>query len=226
MSLINDALKRASAKSTARPANPDLPQGVPVLQPAPDQKPALTVPVLGLILLAALLIIAFFFMRSKEPVQQASATTAQPGAAPASSPPATALPKAAAPTPEAPAASQTTPAANAVLNPLQRAAAVANKISAQNDEGVAAAQSISTPAAAPPAPIAAPVRTAPPVEQAPAPPSFKLQAIFYRLNNPTAVINGKTVRQGESVSGAKVLAIQRNAVELDLNGHRQTLSLK
>lgn len=220
MSLINDALKRASARASA-PANPDLPAGIPVLQPAPDQKRGSALPILVLVVLAAVLVAAFFMMRGKPAETQAKGPP-QPSAPQ----PAAAKSETAAPAPGAGAG---------LANSLKQAAAVADKVSDLNKEGIAAAEAVAASAPAAPQPVTAPapapIATAAPVVAAQAPkpaepPVFKLQAIFFRLNNPSAVINGKTIRKGDILDGAKILDIQRNAVELELSGARQTLSLR
>jgi hypothetical protein len=56
-------------------------------------------------------------------------------------------------------------------------------------------------------------------------PELKLQGIFYRLKNSSAMINGKTVNVGESVSGAKVISIDRYQVVIEFEGERKTLML-
>jgi hypothetical protein len=59
-------------------------------------------------------------------------------------------------------------------------------------------------------------------------PALKLQAIFYRLNKPSAVINGTTVHVGDTLkdTSAKVAAIERTNVTLEVAGHPVVLSLK
>jgi hypothetical protein len=73
---------------------------------------------------------------------------------------------------------------------------------------------ISTPTAAPERPVpkssgperpVAPV--AAPVIVAEAPPSLKLQAIFFTPGRSSAIISGKTVRAGDAVAGFRVAAI-------------------
>lgn len=64
----------------------------------------------------------------------------------------------------------------------------------------------------------------PPVD--PGPPPLKLQGIFYRPSNPTAMINGKTVGIGELVSGARVLKIDRQEVTLERAGKLEILTLE
>ncbi|HEY2951855.1 MAG TPA: hypothetical protein VGK40_04685 [Verrucomicrobiae bacterium] len=59
----------------------------------------------------------------------------------------------------------------------------------------------------------------------PATPTFKLQGVFYRPSNPSAVINGKVVYVGDKVGQARVLAIERDEVLIENDGQRTVLSL-
>jgi len=80
--------------------------------------------------------------------------------------------------------------------------------------------------AAAPAPAPAPQAVvAKPELPKPVFPELKLQGIFYRLNNPSALVSGKNVRVGDSVQGVKIIAIERASVTLDFKGERKTLSL-
>lgn len=66
-----------------------------------------------------------------------------------------------------------------------------------------------------------------PVSAREAPPAnrFRLQGIFYRPSSPSAVINSKTVYVGDSVADAKVKSIGQNSVVLDLGSQTQVLTL-
>jgi hypothetical protein len=55
--------------------------------------------------------------------------------------------------------------------------------------------------------------------------TFKLQGIFYRPSNPSAVVNTKTVFIGDVVNEAKVTAIDRQSVTLVLEGQTKVLTL-
>ena len=57
-------------------------------------------------------------------------------------------------------------------------------------------------------------------------PELKLQAIFYRLRNPTVLINGKTLGKGEEIEGARVSDIERLSVAVEWNGEKKTLKLE
>ena len=78
-----------------------------------------------------------------------------------------------------------------------------------------------------PTPAPAEVTPAAPVEE-PAKPvaaTYRLQGIFYRPSNPSAVVNNKTVFLGDSVSGSRVKAIDRQSVTLERDGTTQVLTL-
>ena len=55
---------------------------------------------------------------------------------------------------------------------------------------------------------------------------FKLQGIFYRKSNPSAVINGKTLRKGDKIDGARVVSIDRQSVKLMRTNQAIVLTLK
>jgi hypothetical protein len=87
----------------------------------------------------------------------------------------------------------------------------------------------STPAPAP-APVA-PVAPATPVAAAPSgpPPKFpalRLQSIFYRPSNPSVMINGRTLYVDDEIQGVKVADIQPANVTLVLSGYTNVLTLR
>ena len=57
-------------------------------------------------------------------------------------------------------------------------------------------------------------------------PTFKLQGIFYRSANPSAMVNGKSVFVGDRVSGATVKGIDRQSVALEYEGQTKILTLE
>jgi hypothetical protein len=63
---------------------------------------------------------------------------------------------------------------------------------------------------------AEPVTNPPAVAQSPKPEpiTYRLQSIFYRVKDPSAVINGKTIFLGDRVGGARVLAIGQDSVTI------------
>ena len=56
--------------------------------------------------------------------------------------------------------------------------------------------------------------------------NFKLQGIFYRPSSPSAVVNARTVFIGDSVGSAKVRAIDERSVTLDIAGETRVLTLR
>ena len=87
---------------------------------------------------------------------------------------------------------------------------------------VVAATPLTDPAVVVPTPATNPVVPPPPIE----PPPLKLQGIFYRVSNPTAMINGKTLGIGESTAGTRVLKIERQHVTVERNGKQEVLTLE
>ncbi len=74
-------------------------------------------------------------------------------------------------------------------------------------------------------PTRPPAYTAPPAAAGAKGRAFRLSAVFLGPGRPRAVINGRTVRVGEQVDGARVIAIERHRVVLARNGGRLTLRL-
>ncbi|MCF7765217.1 MAG: hypothetical protein K9N62_16240 [Verrucomicrobia bacterium] len=57
-------------------------------------------------------------------------------------------------------------------------------------------------------------------------PPLKLQGIFFRLHNPSVLINNRTLFIGSKVDGVTVTEIKRTKVVLELGGARKELFLK
>lgn len=198
MSLINDALKRASGSKP--PANDGSMQPVPESNNNTSPWPV----ILCIVGIGALLGAGGFWLKSKgtpppEVVspQQSSAqlTAASPRKADESAP---------AQTIAAPKKEQMTlPAASPPI-PVQSSLGVTNRAAVEDKVE----------------------RAQPETTAAPAEPAFRLQAIYYRFRNPSAVVNGKTVQVGDTVDGATILAIERTSVELEQNGKRSRISLQ
>jgi hypothetical protein len=193
MSLINDALKRATGKPVARP---DLPAAIPIMRSAQEERRGKSGLIISLIFIAGLGTARFWYCQQPAPARvQAPLDAAKP-------------------------------APHAASNPVQRAATVLENVSARNAEGTAVAESIVAAAPVPAPPIAAATPAPPPAAVAPL--SFqelKLQAIYFRLKDPTALINGQTVAAGQTIGGAKVLAIQRTSVDVEIQGARKSLKM-
>jgi len=60
----------------------------------------------------------------------------------------------------------------------------------------------------------------------PAFPPVRLQGIFYRPRRPSVMINSKTVAVGDKLGSVKVLAITRDSVTLQWNGETKVLTLE
>ena len=60
---------------------------------------------------------------------------------------------------------------------------------------------------------------------APVPEPLQLQAILRSADSARAVINGQTLRVGERVAGARVVAIGARSVSIERQGKRSTLHL-
>lgn len=56
-------------------------------------------------------------------------------------------------------------------------------------------------------------------------PQLKLQSIVYRLSKPAVVINGEMLYTGDTIKGARVVKIERMAVTLEWRGETNVLSL-
>ena len=54
---------------------------------------------------------------------------------------------------------------------------------------------------------------------------LKVQGIFYRARDPSAIINGQTVTVGDHIGTAKVVAIERQSVTVEIAQERKVLSL-
>jgi hypothetical protein len=54
--------------------------------------------------------------------------------------------------------------------------------------------------------------------------SLTVQGIFYKTNDPSAIVNGKTVFVGDTVGAARVVAIERQSVTVELAEGRKVLN--
>lgn len=200
MSLINDALKRANQNSAAAPAPSSAPPSMVVAGSAPVRRGgsswAMPALVVGMIGCSA-----FFFWKWRQSSQAAPIPAA--AMAPAETSAQVVAPSAAPHVPGVPTQPAPAPTVTAAT-PLPPAAPA--------------------PAAVSPIPPTAPA--APVLETAlPDTTPIRLQAILYRLRNPTAILNGRTLEIGQSVAGARLVDIQRSHVVIERHGQRQTLEL-
>jgi hypothetical protein len=223
MSLINDALRRASeiAPPAALPPATLPPAMIPPPPPGPapaapqfnELRPAETKPAihrspvfLGVLALLLVCAIGFFFWNRKHQAALAKKDTLRPILVTSSS----ALKTVA----DAPLLAATTKGTGA--------APVAGR--ASNAPAGTARAAIASLAAAPTTAVAAAAAPAP----APAPvfPPLRLQSVFYRSNNPLVMINGKMLAVNDQVQGVTVAAIDSSSVTLVLSGRTNVLTLR
>jgi hypothetical protein len=196
MSLINDALKRATnrRRTVIQPGN-----GTAPIAPFLDGRLSRQAGVLPIIIVLLVIVAAGYggwvWWQKKN------------------APPATTT------------ASKTKPPAPATNNPIARAKATLEKVQDQNQEGERTAEAMK--ATNPPAAATTPTTTAVVNAQPSTPGDLRLQAVFFRLKKPSAVINGKTVFEGDEVEGARVLKIERKLVQVQQqDGSTKTLALQ
>ena len=203
MSLINDALKRATQSPASSPTAP-APQPKTPMQPVDYQNRANGLP--WYFLPVVLLILAgscWFVVKGI----QGNRAAAPPLAVQAREPQ---------PAPSAGAPAETTFATEAALpvdTSSAQPAAIPNRNFSLDDAPPAGT--------APPTP--APDATATPVETTK--PAFRLQGIFYRTVNPSAMVNGKNVNIGSRIGAATVKSITRDSVTLEADGQTTVLTL-
>lgn len=215
MSLINDALKRArTSPAPATPVSADATM-IPVAAPVVSVPKTSRTPVgliAGMVLCAG--VAGWFFFKWRE----ASTATKPTGQS-------TAMASVEKPKP----APQAAPATPNVTKPVAQEPAVAP---VQTKPAVVVAAPVATPVvsapaiaqAAPPKPASAPA----PFVTANSPallPELKLQAIVFRMKNPSALINGRHVEVGDDVSGVRIAEIQRTTVFIEWQGKKLPLRL-
>jgi hypothetical protein len=228
MSLINDALKRANTQKAPPPGA--VPEDGARMLPAVREEPAGSNPLLlyvgiALIVLAVGVFALSFGLRDR-PTESTQAKTSLTVASNVSlSAPLTQI--AAAPTPAIPEPAAPT------SEQIDRARATIVQTETKASSPVVASPTPAILAAAPaavsapqPSVAAAPAAQTPAVTAPPSFPAFKLQAIYYRMKGPTVVIDGRTLRVGDRISEARVLAIERMRVEMEWRGERRWFSLQ
>ena len=232
MSLINDALKRArlgQKKSDDSP--PETPPETP-LEPAesgstPKRSPVILIVICILLLSCGLWFVWKWWNSPAQPALPELAQTTLTNVAP------TTVTNAAPASSEAqvPLVEQAETATNEVE------VGVADAISTSTETNAAMALEESEPVSAPVETnvqeiVAAtpPEPTEPTVVLQPSRPvtfpPLKLQGIFFRMENPSVLINNLTLFIGDQVAGVSVVQIQRTKVTLELNGARKELFLK
>lgn len=243
MSLINDALKRASNnKRDSNDLSPMQPAQLRQRNRRPGGGVGMTIILICFVIAGAATLGAWAYWNK----QYKTPTIDKPAHAVKT-----------APAPDAQATAAAAAAAAAAKtnnNPIARAANTLRKVEANNNDGEKVADSMKAPVAAAvpaPAPTQTPVASAPkptpttaatvattpaPTQTRPAAPAQpaaaapagpKLQAIFFRPNNPTAIINGKTVREGDEIAGGyEVKEIKRQSVRIQKGADARELPLR
>lgn len=208
MSMINDALRRASNVTAPQPlaesgaAPPPLPSGgfntftelPPLVEQPPAKKTSLPLLLLALFLFcAAAAAGVYLWERSRTPV----------------------LPK--------------KDAKGQIVASVVPAPKVADAPTTAKPATVAAAATATAaPAAAPQKAAAAPVSTAPAAVPAANVtfPQLRLQSIYYKPASPSVMINGRTLYVNDQVQGVTVAAIDPSSVTLVLSGRTNVLTLR
>lgn len=220
MSLINDALKRARQTQQPSPF-----EGRPVVPLKPVDYAARPNRVfralVGLAILASLAFSAWFFWkwwRSGGEARQAPPTPSQTRAA--------SIEPARPAAPSAPRKQAIQVSTNLVVRTNFPAPPPRRTEPRPTSEATPAAPSptnavASEPATNPPVPAPVPAPAPPPSPFA----DLKLQSIIFREGKPSAVINGDMVSVGDKIRGARVLAIEPQAVTVQRGGETNELRL-
>ena len=221
MSLINDALKRAN-QAARQKSGQSSPAGAS-MQPVAPLGGALRgrSNVVAILLLVVIGLAGLFFVLWWNTRQPSPATARHPAGRPESVTTASVAADPA-PTPELSADTKRPRIqinTNIVIRELP-AAVIEPRTSEPPSAGAASASAIPTSIASKGDPSAAEALVAPASF-----PAVKLQGVFFRLKNPEAVVNGRILRVGESISGARVTRIDRREVVIEWNGQSKTLSL-
>jgi hypothetical protein len=206
MSLINDALKRASQAEKNRPRDDDLPAA---MQAVPAARRSL-LPVVTSVAAVALLAVGGWLMWISFAHRASLASPAIP--TPPKPVAASSLrPDPPPPLPSASVAKEVAPPVAPPPTPKPETAPVA----------VTVAPPVKTnPPALPVAAPAALSTTPPPF------PELKLQGIFYSSTNPRAIINGQIHVQNDLVGEVRLVTISRNKVTVEWNGQTKDLNLE
>lgn len=203
MSLINDALKRATRNQPTTMAI--APEPAAPMQPVEYRRRGLPwyfFPALLAIVAAA----CWFIVMGVQARRESSSPVPKPITLHAREP----EPQTPTPTPASTAGAEASPATST------RVASTPPTV--PNNSIPPEAATPATEASAKPPPPA----PAPPTE--PAKPAFRLQGIFFRPTNPSALVNGKSVWVGSRIDGATVKTITRDSLTIEVNGQTTVLT--
>lgn len=212
MSLINDALRRASQAKPPPPPPDSEPE--PPLRPVEYRRPSRLPVFLSPVVLLVLGLAGWFFFKGWQAERVAKSTGNN-------------LPVAAR---ELAREESTRQTQQDTIKPPRSSQSGTEQVSGQrNPVGIGPSGAALAGIGPPPATNIAPASNAPVVVVEPPKPTFplvRLQGVFYRPNNPSVVLNGKTVLVGAKVAGAKVMEITRDSVTLEWNGETKVLTLE
>lgn len=194
MSLINDALRRATTETT-KPDSRELPPMQPTYRTARAGGAGFSIFIVCFVLAAALTLGAWVYWK-----RGLKANVAQPVSA----------------------AERAAAAAKTNNNPIARAANTLNKVDAANKEGEDAADNMQKGAATATASVGASSAGASASTSTGGP---KLQGIIYSAN-PSAIINGKSLKVGDETDGLKVIEITKSSVRLQSGSEVRELTMK
>ncbi len=244
MSLINDALKRAS-QSSKQGTPPRSPTAGAPLQPVVGGRKRRTSRQTVLIVMSSIAVLGlgaalWAFLDARKHSGGAppnSPAVTQSNKVATDSPPQD-KPKSAAPaaSPNVPAAAEapsstvsTTPISTPVASPGDKPPADVKPHAAPPVVAASAKPQKAAPAA-PGSPTPAPPRADPPKVSVwsggKSFPAVKLQGIVFRIKNPSVLINGKVLALGEELDGMVVKKIERSTVTLEWNAQTKVFSLK
>lgn len=217
MSLINDALRRAG--QIKKPQPPDSSDGAPMqpVYPSTSSKNSFLGPILLVVIALVMTVAGWFFWKGWQAKSKPDAVAkVQAPSSPAQR--------------EAVAESKTQPKIEVptvvALESTKDSApvAVTENIPPPTANVIATESKNTAPTESSTNVVATVVTSALP--PAATPPELKLQGIFYRINNPTALINGKTLGVGEKIDGARVVKISPEQVTVERNGQTNVLMMR
>jgi hypothetical protein len=200
MSLINDALKRATKAPTAAPTTPE-----PELEPAPPHRavgiPGYFMPVMLCVLSVACWMFIKGWNGGQVPALAKVKQLVEPEAIVA----------------QAREPEMDMPPAEGVELPVPQ-----NREFALNDAPSSSAATATEPPSAAATPAVASIAAADTEVSV----TYKLQGIIFRPSNPSAVVNTRTVFIGDTVGNARVRAITERSVTLEVGGETKVLTMQ
>ncbi len=237
MSLINDALRRASQTERNHPRRASTPMG---MEPAPAARSSPLSVLLAAAGLVALLLAGWCFWQLRNarnhPGSTVVAANIAPPVTPHVIPPPVAAPK---PLGVPPLGGSSRVIPSPVVTPKPAPIAPAAPAAPANPAPVPVV--VSAPPVVIP-PVASPPVVAPPVAPPATPPAepptaardtqiawpveMKLSAIFFSKTNPRVLINGNLYGTGDEIQGVVLKKIEKNEVTVEWNGHSKVLMME